>query len=43
MWKIENDDATGDLEAVSSTKEHLPVYETRAMRNEFMNQLMIEF
>lgn len=43
VWKIENDDATGDLEAVSSIKEHLPVYETKAMRNEFMNQLMIEF
>lgn len=37
VWKIEDDHATGDLEAISSIKEHLPVYATRAMRNEFMN------
>lgn len=37
VWKIVDDDATGDLEAISSIKEHFPVYATRAMRNEFMN------
>lgn len=38
VWKVEDDDATGDLEAISSIKEHLPIYATRAMRNEFINR-----
>ncbi|XP_062607328.1 uncharacterized protein LOC134269121 [Saccostrea cucullata] len=38
VWKIEDNDANGDLEAISSIKENLPVYATRAMRNEFINR-----
>nr|XP_022308033.1 uncharacterized protein LOC111114036 [Crassostrea virginica] len=38
VWKVEDDDATGDLEAISSIKEHLPIYATRAMSNEFINR-----